>query len=536
MIARPGWFDNLFAALLMTLLAAAWVVFAPVRFGGQAAYVIVSGTSMEPNFHRGDLAILRQETNYAVGDVVTYRHPTIGPVIHRIIALDGERFVFKGDNNSWIDEYRPLQNELIGKLWIYLPSAGTVIEQLRVPRNMAALVAVMGVMVMTTGTESVGRRQRRGSQRPALFNVRLVVGGAIPARQRQPRAAGGPATNRDDLFFVLATIAFTALLLGVFAFTRSTSRTSLENIDYTHAGTWSYSAAAPAGLYDNGAATTGAPVFRRLSNNITIHFAYGLTSTQPADLRGTYRLVAEIGDVSGWRRTIELQPATAFSGSSFGTDATLDLNSAQSLIDTIEQQTGAQRSQYTLAILSEVRVQGLLAGQALTDEFTPRLEFQIDRQELRFQKDSSGQSGLQPTKQGLIKHEQVEPNRILLLGLALDVLRARQIALVTLALALSAAALLAQRARGAGQSAEVARIQRKYGPLLISIRGSCTETSGPVIDVATIDDLARLAERGGHMILHQIDCPTACYIVQEAGMTYRYQMLEADAASIEASI
>src|SRR5690242_13524376 len=86
MIARQRWLDTLFAALLLALLGAAWVAFAPTRFGGQAAYVIVSGISMEPSFHRGDLAILRQTNDYAIGDVVTYRHPTIGPVIHRIIG------------------------------------------------------------------------------------------------------------------------------------------------------------------------------------------------------------------------------------------------------------------------------------------------------------------------------------------------------------------------------------------------------------------------------------------------------------------
>src|SRR5436190_22579312 len=183
MIVRPRRLKDLLAALLLALLGVAWVAFAPTRFGGQAAYVIVSGISMEPNFHRGDLAILRLENDYAIGDVVTYRHPTIGPVIHRIIGRDGDRFVFKGDNNSWIDEYHPTQDELIGKLWIHLSAAGALVEQLRIPRNMAALVAVMGVMVMTTGTRSVGRRPHRQSfRRSALLNVRFVVGGRANER------------------------------------------------------------------------------------------------------------------------------------------------------------------------------------------------------------------------------------------------------------------------------------------------------------------------------------------------------------------
>jgi hypothetical protein len=44
--------------------------------------------------------------------------------------------------------------------------------------------------------------------------------------------------------------------------------------------------------------------------------------------------------------------------------------------------------------------------------------------------------------------------------------------------------------------------------------------------VATIDDLARLAERGGYMILHQIEQGVACYLVRDAGATYCYRALQ----------
>jgi len=525
MIARSGRLNNLFAALLLALLGAAWAAFAPTRFGGQAAYVIVSGISMEPNFHRGDLAILRVAEDYAVGDVVTYRHPTIGPIIHRIIKRDGDRYVFKGDNNSWVDEYHPTRDELIGKLWIHLPAAGKLVEQLRIPRNMAALVAVMGVMVMTTGTGSVGRRPRRQSfRRTALLNVRFVVGGRPNERAERPRAGGGAAANSGDLLFVLATVAFAALLLGVFAFMRPLTRTTLEDVSYTQTGTWSYSAAAPAGLYDGGAARTGDPVFRRLSNSVAIHFDYQLSADQPAESFGTYRLIAELSDAGGWTRTIELKPTTSFSGRSFAVDGALDLARVQALIGNFEQQIGAQHPQYMLAVAPEVRVQGQLAGQALSDDFAPRLEFQLDQQELRFQKDSSsGLNALQPVKPGLLKREREQANTIALLGLTLEVARARQIALVALALALSCGALLALRGRGATGNNEVAWIQRKYGPLLIAVRER-SAVAGAAVEVATIDDLARLAERSGRMILHETEQGVSRYVVQDDAVVYYYRV------------
>jgi len=73
---------------------------------------------------RGDLAIIRKHDTYGVGDVVTYRHPRSAPSYHRIIDTAGSRFVFRGDNNDFIDPYRPVQSELVGELWVHIPEPG----------------------------------------------------------------------------------------------------------------------------------------------------------------------------------------------------------------------------------------------------------------------------------------------------------------------------------------------------------------------------------------------------------------------------
>jgi hypothetical protein len=76
---------------------------------------------------------------------------------------------------------------------------------------------------------------------------------------------------------------------------------------------------------------------------------------------------------------------------------------------------------------------------------------------------------------------------------------------------------------------ETARIQRKYGPLLIVVRERCALLDAAV-ELATIDDLARLAERGGHMLMHQLEQGVACYFVHDAGITYCYRVITRGAA------
>src|SRR5690349_16962017 len=110
--------NGLLAALMLVLTGATWLTLAPAQLGGQSTYVIVNGNSMEPVLHTGDLVILHTAADYQTGEIVTYRHPQIGTVIHRIIGRDSGRYIFRGDHNSWIDDYRPSRDALLGKLWL----------------------------------------------------------------------------------------------------------------------------------------------------------------------------------------------------------------------------------------------------------------------------------------------------------------------------------------------------------------------------------------------------------------------------------
>ena len=154
------------SAIALAGVAAAWLLFAPVQVGGQAAYAIISGNSMEPGLHRGDLVVLRRTSDYQVGDIATYRHPTLGPVIHRIVAVSDGRFTFKGDNNTWLDSYQPTQAEMIGRFWLYAPSAGRIVEQVRQPWAAALLVALGGLAIAISGSAELSR-SRGGAAAPA---------------------------------------------------------------------------------------------------------------------------------------------------------------------------------------------------------------------------------------------------------------------------------------------------------------------------------------------------------------------------------
>ena len=90
---------------LAVLVCLFWVQFLrPQSLGGNAAYVLVSGKSMLPRYHTGDLVLVEKHSSYHVGQLIAYRVPKGDPmagaeVIHRIIGGSATKgFIVKGDN------------------------------------------------------------------------------------------------------------------------------------------------------------------------------------------------------------------------------------------------------------------------------------------------------------------------------------------------------------------------------------------------------------------------------------------------------
>ena len=111
-------------ALLVILCAMFW----PANLGGHTTFVSTHGTSMEPRFHSGDLAIVQPSSHYRVGMIAAYKSATLHGtvVLHRIVAVNQGRFTFKGDNNNFTDPDHPSAAALVGALRARVPHGGEV--------------------------------------------------------------------------------------------------------------------------------------------------------------------------------------------------------------------------------------------------------------------------------------------------------------------------------------------------------------------------------------------------------------------------
>lgn len=115
----------------------------PMPFGYGAA-VVLSG-SMEPALSTDDLIVVRRTQEVAVGDIVVYQNGTI-LVVHRIVAIDGDSVVTKGDANNVADD--PIGRDAIkGTVLFRIPWGGAAVSLIRSPVGTVCIVIAAVALV-----------------------------------------------------------------------------------------------------------------------------------------------------------------------------------------------------------------------------------------------------------------------------------------------------------------------------------------------------------------------------------------------------
>lgn len=498
----------------LAFLAAGWLFLGPTQVGGTTSYAVIFGSSMEPSLRRGDLAVIRSQSTYRPGDVVLYDSPQLSSkVLHRIVRVEGDRFVLKGDNNDFLDSEQPTEEQIVGRLWLSVPAVGHVSEWLREPAHSALLVGLATLLALGGGVGvGAARRRRRGS-----------AAREEAPRETRPSGAGGGDPQPLLVGIGVALAAFG--LLALLAFTRPT--TAVETIPdaYAHQGRFAYEGVVrPNAVYPDGRVSTGEPLFLRLVPRLRVSFDYQLESRLPAEAAGNVSLAARVSDGRGWERTLPLAPARPFAGRSVSTSGTLDLRRVQALIDRLRDLTGSAQSVYTVVVVPRVTVKGSVGGEPLDAVFAPALAFEFGDLRLQPKLDGSGE-GVGPfARREPGTGTRATANRVELGALSLPVTTARRLSLIGLVasalLGLLGLALLLQRFRGEEQ----ARIAARYGHLLLPVVSRPQEWAR-VTELADIESLVRLAHHHDRMILRVVDGDEHAYVVEEGGSVYRYRTL-----------
>lgn len=152
-------------AWILGALTVGWFLW-PTSLGGCTTLTIVSGKSMEPTYYTGDLVASRCGP-VEIGDVIVYNPPGIegARVIHRIVGGDAEQgWLIQGDNNDFMDPWRPTQENILGSSVLHLPNVGTFAAILLSPLTWVSLLVVALAVVVWPGRE----REQDGEADPDI--------------------------------------------------------------------------------------------------------------------------------------------------------------------------------------------------------------------------------------------------------------------------------------------------------------------------------------------------------------------------------
>ncbi|WP_104524284.1 signal peptidase I [Blastococcus atacamensis] len=522
------------SAAVALVLATMWL-FWPASLGGGTTYLSTYGISMEPQFSAGDLAVLSEAGTYSVGDVVAYRSESLDTVVmHRIVAADADGFITQGDNNDFLDQDRPTQDEMLGSLFFRIPNGGHVLGTLTSPGTLV-VVGLASVLVLGAAKADRQRRVRRSRRRrapslqlpslqlPSLrlpsFSVpslrmpvpsisRLEPGGVpmlVRAKARQVALAAGAVA-------LVAALGAGALLLV------PSTEDSAETVAVTERGQFSYGGTAARGTtYPTGVIETGDTVWTKLATGLTVSYASTVTGPELSALQGALRLDVSVEAPDGWGAYLTSGPVARLQDGTATASVAVDTALAASVLAKHYAEVGGAGGGATLRITPTTATTGTVRGIAFEAKAPETLAFSLEPTSLRL-------TGEADTVLKTLTETEVETGETVartfeLAGVGVPIGVARALAVVVLAVALLVAGVGAWLGR-AGRNDPADDFVLRHADRIVPV--TAFAAGGTVIDVSDAESLHRVAERFDTVVLHHAGPDEDTFAVRDVDATYRF--------------
>ena len=116
-----------------------------VDFFGYSVLIVISG-SMDPEISVDDMIIIKENEEYFINDIVTYKS-TNSLITHRIVKIEDGEIYTKGDSNNTLDN--PINVEQIkGKVVYKIKGFGKVLSFITSPAVIATFIALTFLMII----------------------------------------------------------------------------------------------------------------------------------------------------------------------------------------------------------------------------------------------------------------------------------------------------------------------------------------------------------------------------------------------------
>jgi signal peptidase I len=461
---------------------------------GGVAMVETHGNSMSPRITTGDLVIVAEQSTYHQGEVVAYHSRELRQVVlHRIKAIQGDHYTFRGDHNDFDDAEQPEAGQLIGREVIHIPGGGVWLDRLEAPHTLA-LVAFMFVV----GGGSAANKRRRRRMRPMAQHARPAT---------SPRRFAGWCRTSAAVVLVASVVSLAGVALSGLAWTTPTTQARSTSSDSGARLTFSYRAEVPRSpAYQGTTVTAPDSLFRAIVHTVELSYAY---TGRP----GTVRLDAELSSASGWHTRIPLQRTARFEQARTDGQVELDLDGLWHRAAAAAAVIGVPVDEVSVTVVPTIR----------SDEgstFAPRLAFALTPTQLRLASDQP-QLDFRDSAGPVVGA--TRPNGIEIAGMSMEVSALRVAVGGATALALSVLVIFVLA--GGRRSGNESRISpRNYGGLLLEVEPIPSPPGRPIVDVTDFAALSKLARRYGVLVMYWTRSHVRTFVVHDDGVTYRYRV------------
>jgi signal peptidase len=134
---------------------------------GNIKILTVLSGSMEPAIHTGSVIIIKPESSYKVGDIVTFGKNTKTdiPTTHRIAEMkivSGEAvYKTKGDANNGEDGKEIGKSEILGKVLFSIPWLGYIVDFVKKPVGLMLVIVIPAVIVIYDEFRKIGKEVKK---------------------------------------------------------------------------------------------------------------------------------------------------------------------------------------------------------------------------------------------------------------------------------------------------------------------------------------------------------------------------------------
>ncbi len=355
------------------------------------------------------------------------------------------------------------------------------------------------------------KRFRIKFKRPGLGGNPFSKLGRIAKR---PRVSGKAVVL--TLLILLVAVTGIAVYLSQVPSTRAVSTTIYS---YKHVADYRYAAyLKPNLLYNTTVLPPGEPMYLSLIESLRVVLDYKVMG---AEIRsGKAVLTVRLVDPGRWDKTIYSETLLFDDGFKWSYD--VNLTETNELANLIRREIGVTTSSYDIVFSATIRSSVDANGYLRTDTVTPSLVLTVDRGASMIKARESGE--VLPLEESRTSYSLVylEPFPLKMFGWSVEAsdlkLYVYTAVPILTALTIVAWGMLWPRAL---EKSEAEILKEKYGDMMIDLVAA-PKVSGAVVDVGSMEDLARISTSLGKPILHYNVNGRHHYVVLDGGSAYRY--------------